>query len=579
MGACCTQYCIQDEISQTNQIELSNAHFNTDHLEETEELKQSTSPQSSTAYATEPIQDIFTNLYIDRHVDCTEQTMLKDIYFLQEWYPGDIEYEYDKWSIHKPYKYKFKQHHAVSRYNTWNYEWTFETKQEIQNGIEYRCQCRERPAAPERSVKFAPLHTHTIVYDCFQSPFCINHLDPNHTFFYKRNLIIIMGHNIYKYHVKTKQWSYLQHGLPSWITYFRAYIDVEYHKLFILCSCTFCVFDLEHNKWNFIQQYHHGSETNYYRHTQIKHLFPMKMTNVHFINPYDDDEEYEQTMAYQWYDEQSDQYLRGLMVENKNENENENENESMVKLRVGHKKYGVGQESSTIYKHVHRDKLLQDDNIEFDPSLRDLLQQYEFHYITYNMQRMHDNGSMMVESDGKLDFCSGSDILYISRSKLKLYVKIVDRIYFLGTNSLFYIEKCKWQKNAWSQVKNTVELNDVTFKEPVMVLVKKRVIVIFDGDFVYCLNVFFEILVKHKKNWGDINGLSIISAVYDDVDNNIYLIFREQRKHRIVNVFEVVPLLVWRDDIVNGYIRRIEIEHDLMVPMDLCDLVIEYCEL
>ena len=51
------------------------------------------------------------------------------------------------------------------------------------------------------------------------------------------------------------------------------------------------------------------------------------------------------------------------------------------------------------------------------------------------------------------------------------------------------------------------------------------------------------------------------------------------KQHKIVNIFEITPISIWKNAIINGFIHSIEIEWNLITPLDLCDLIMTYCDL
>ena len=71
----------------------------------------------------------------------------------------------------------------------------------------------------------------------------------------KEYLIMMNNRCIYKYDVQDKNWITVVDKIPKCITNFKADIDEEKNKLFILCPQTFAVFDLETNKWKMVHQY------------------------------------------------------------------------------------------------------------------------------------------------------------------------------------------------------------------------------------------------------------------------------------------------------------------------------------
>ena len=68
----------------------------------------------------------------------------------------------------------------------------------------------------------------------------------------------------------------------------------------------------------------------------------------------------------------------------------------------------------------------------------------------------------------------------------------------------------------------------------------------------------------------------IVNCVYDPMNYKIYLLSGREDKHRIINVMDLIPLNILKYDIVNGYIRRHEISHLLVVPPSLCELVMSF---
>ena len=110
-------------------------------------------------------------------------------------------------------------------------------------------------------LKLAPLHTHTLKHILFKTPFNVSRIKPQQALYWhsqqlsKPYLVVITNRIIHKYDINDQKWVRNPHPIPSWITLFSSCIDKQYDKLYIFCPWTFCVFDLNTEKWNFIHQH------------------------------------------------------------------------------------------------------------------------------------------------------------------------------------------------------------------------------------------------------------------------------------------------------------------------------------
>ena len=112
-----------------------------------------------------------------------------------------------------------------------------------------------------------------------------------------------------------------------------------------------------------------------------------------------------------------------------------------------------------------------------------------------------------------------------------------------------------------------------------MVMVKEKVIIIFNSVFVYCLDVLSNVMVENEKVWGNLpKNCKIIAAVYDEADN-VYLILDGELDNRKVNVYDIVPNCIWKDEIVTGFLRGSEHEYNINIPLSLFDIIKSFCDL
>ena len=98
------------------------------------------------------------------------------------------------------------------------------------------------------------------------------------------------------------------------------------------------------------------------------------------------------------------------------------------------------------------------------------------------------------------------------------------------------------------------------------------VILIFHMDCLYAINTLTNELIKcemeRELHW---MGEHIRDVLYDKITNNVY--FVSCNKIQMVKLFDLLPMRVCAERIVNHYIREVV---DIFVPLSIVDVIVLY---
>lgn len=176
--------------------------------------------------------------------------------------------------------------------------------------------------------------------------------------------------------------------------------------------------------------------------------------------------------------------------------------------------------------------------------------------------------------------------VYVSRLNRIYYVAMdakLQGIYYIdiGNNSdkkeLIKLEIKRWLiKRAKRSTGRSMIMSSLNFT---ICLVLSRIIVIFCHDLkvIYLFDVMTEWIYENRKTL-IANNDNILMSVYDKYDAKIYLFCKNTKEHIIIDVTEVVPLKMIKDDIINGFIGNVERNCCLNIPSSLTQLVCEFVE-
>ena len=185
-------------------------------------------------------------------------------------------------------------------------------------------------------------------------------------------------------------------------------------------------------------------------------------------------------------------------------------------------------------------------------------------------------------------FTSSDDVTFqkyfgyneINSERMRIYLKDFRRMSY----------KDKGVKNMWN-----VEMPDVTNtnwskaaesrKYAHCILIKPGIVLMFCENLIFIMDLMRNSIVGYRKMM-DITFLSLTGVVYDDRNQNIYLLIgkkfnNDDSKIKVVSLKSIIPvgdkyLYVYRGDLVNGYMRSLGDMYGLMCPDALLVLIASY---
>ena len=350
------------------------------------------------------------------------------------------------------------------------------------------------------------------------------------------------GSNIvYKADITMQKWCKLL-TLPSWIKFCKINIDNKHHKLYILSPSIFCVFDLNKNKWNLINQYHADLDSE----SEIVSFYRISPTSRHA------------------------------------KHSGSSSNVNLTKI---------------VYKLY--DKQIDQDCIQ-DPALESILNATIFH-----IDEFEPNSGILTSKEVAFDIASGSfrdhseEYLYYDKEEDSIfedigwdqqmvYLEGLDRFYFVecGENrrnlEIHYVERSRSDGNKWvkkfvnvdTKMEKTISKRNI-FK---IVSIRERFIVIFSFyERAICLfDIKRETCIRLKQNL--LEEFVFETAVYNPVDGRIYTLGVDTLEHCMLYFDDLPPLSFFVQEIVCGYFRAFEKRLFMTVPASLVDVIVSYCD-
>ena len=113
-----------------------------------------------------------------------------------------------------------------------------------------------------------------------------------------------------------------------------------------------------------------------------------------------------------------------------------------------------------------------------------------------------------------------------------------------------------------------------------LILVRGKVIVIinWNAKCIYCVDLIKGKMVKGRQ--GIISAWSIAMTAYDERNGKIYVSYKDTRLHDIFDVKRYVPLSLFTEEVVDGWVRMNIVEvYRVIVPQSLCKLIVKFLPL
>ena len=364
----------------------------------------------------------------------------------------------------------------------------------------------------------------------------------------KPYLILIHSSTIYKYDIYKKSWTKIIDQLPHKLQSSKSFIDKKYNKLYMFSPWTFCVFDLNINKWNYIKQ-HDTKMSPSISNSKITTFIAVK-------------------------------YSTSTSTQPQSDNDNDNENDIFL---VNDSKLITESSASRVGWN------LEADNFECDPNLEEIMNQRIFHYKQADVKDQKYTSFRV--NGGDIEFVNG--VSFFRKDINKYLCKIVfveefNRIYYINLAwsaiSIYYFDIANDIRSQWKQRKNMVHLDNKLkwddWSNCDLMLVKNKVIVIINwgNRGIYCVDLIKGKMVKNRQSI--FSGWNISMTAYDERNGKIYIAGHDTKSHIIFDVKKCVPLSLFSEEVVHGWIRmHIEDVYKITVPASLCDLVTKFLSL
>eukprot|EP01083_Nonionella_stella_P077827 212734_1 len=450
-------------------------------------------------------------------------------------------------------------------------------------------------------IQFTTLYTHTAHQNDqqrdqqFECPFTVQK-DVQLLFYYSDiryngYLIILNARCIHEYDIVQKQWGRTLQIAPyiNDVSTFCPYVDNINHKLFLLGSgqSVFCIFDLEHFKWNFVK--HNESSTrkgiglnieNYYKRHDIKLLFTSTDSKDDSFIFDDELDDYNPNDGIKWTDEHGVS-KRAIVVK---------EHLDKGNVSICTSTAILDQMDAVLYNKTKYD----DHDFLVDEHLKLLLKRTMFHIGTNKPNQFNarhvERDTNVVSFHRKLGYVKGVQKNNLERCRLRdmreeklemLYVKDLKRIYVFDQEETGYrgrmIRVCyvelddKCMRRALRSAVDTI----ACYWIDCIVLIQSRFILLLRWGSLesYCVDLEHgNTFTLNKKFHGFTN---VIATIYEEIHHNIYFISSDGY-HKIVNMMGIIPLEYFAMQIVTAFIR-VDIETvGCVVPYALYDIIVNY---
>ena len=189
------------------------------------------------------------------------------------------------------------------------------------------------------------------------------------------------------------------------------------------------------------------------------------------------------------------------------------------------------------------------------------------------------------DHDGIERLPNSASIFYgIKKDQKWISVKRLNRIYVInyvpkhGYGRIYYLDLNDIERRK-HYLDISLDVKKVSTMPHNVCLALSRFLVIFHLHFgdIYCIDIETEQVEKNEKV---LPGISrVVGTVYDEQNQQILLFSRGSNVAKIVDIVEIIPLNMLKNDIVTGYIRIAESELLLPFPHELCKLVFMFCDL
>ena len=407
-----------------------------------------------------------------------------------------------------------------------------------------------------RKVQFGEYDVHKITHKDIISSLALPHKICKIFYYHSQvintsYLIMLNQRTIHKYDIDQQRWNKV-HEIPSFIDNlstlnFKSCTDPSSGKLYLLSTKLFCIFDLEHFKWNLIRYHPHEPKTRLH-----SFCVAVKKQNRKEISS---KIRYKLSDGVEWYDDEEKIWKKDLIIGSFH---NPMTNEEYATM-----KSGVDVRFRASPQNIKQDN----DNILYDPDLVNILNERIF-YFTHRLEAIHSINNHMCSFEihqGKLVLSpvimTSSPVGY-RRDVKAICVTCMDRVYLFDPAQNNRVDVSYIVIGDDDKFGNECSMADgLSFDNGwldkiKMVNIMHRFLLVFENwtrDKIYLLD-----LIDERKVELDVVMVAdfqdMISVAFDERELDLYFVGRDGTM-KVLSIFQIIPVEYTKERLIAGFMR------------------------